>query len=163
MDAFKRVNFERAHPGAQFPELVAADRALALDLRARLARRLGMLPSADGLTLVQAIARRSTLLDGVDAQATDFDLRRVLRALGIPPAPKVLINWYRLDDLDEIAFDALVERFQDLWYPGSDDIEILDETCDWIVSISHTGDVRYLDLRQDVQSKPEPGVASGRG
>jgi hypothetical protein len=49
------------------------------------------------------------------------------------------LNWYRFDKVDELKFDDLCEVFDDLWYPSSDDLDILNPNINWVVSIEHFG------------------------
>lgn len=44
----------------------------------------------------------------------------------IKPQTNVYINWYRYDQVDEMAFVDLDKCFADIWYPGPDDIDIFD-------------------------------------
>jgi hypothetical protein len=54
------------------------------------------------------------------------------------------VSWYRVDQIDEIAFDDLATWFDDIWYPNSDDLDICDDTLSWVVSINHEGDVNWI-------------------
>jgi len=67
--------------------------------------------------------------------------------LGISAEKKVYVNWYRYDNVDEIQFVDLTKYFDDIWYPGLDDIDIFDATFSWILSISHDGAVRSARLK----------------
>jgi hypothetical protein len=60
---------------------------------------------------------------------------------------KVYLNWYRFDDIDQIDLAALDQYFSDIWYPGSDDLDVFDDSTDWIVSIAHFGKIRFFKKR----------------
>ena len=42
----------------------------------------------------------------------------------------------------------LNKHFYDVWYPSSDDIELFDDTLDWIIFVRHYGGVQLLALNQ---------------
>ncbi|MDB6092786.1 MAG: hypothetical protein JWM32_348 [Verrucomicrobia bacterium] len=62
----------------------------------------------------------------------------------LPTSDKLYVNWYQYDDIDE--FDALdvIGRLSDIWYPVAEDLEIMDITSRWIVTIEHDGVVVLL-------------------
>lgn len=145
MQDFKRKHFEAVHPGVPFPPIEALSQIEARTLRARLAGRLGS-AADDGLTLVQQLAARSVLVQGATADSDRFRLLQTLWRLRIRPQPALYINWYRFDEIDRVGAEDLARHFADIWYPSSDDIDILDDTCDWILSIGHSGDIRVARL-----------------
>lgn len=59
-------------------------------------------------------------------------------------AQKVYINWHRFDKIDQMQFPDLMGHFDDIWYPGADDIDIFDDSLNWVASVSHFGNVRLL-------------------
>ena len=46
--------------------------------------------------------------------------------------------------IDEMKLDDLNKYFYDIWYPVVEDIEIFDRECNWMILISHDGDVGYI-------------------
>lgn len=146
MHDLKRKNFEEAHSGIPFPQIVTLGNEETRQLRSRIAQRLGC-PADDGLTLVSGLAARSVLVEGANAESEGFKLLGILWTLRIrPEQPMVYVNWYRFDQIDRLTLEDLAEYFGDLWYPSSDDIDIFDDSCDWIVSVGHSGDVRLVQL-----------------
>jgi hypothetical protein len=113
-------------------------------LRSTIAQRLGLKSGTDGLTLVKSVVRSAKPVEGVNAKSSDFRLDRVVWAHRVQLRPTVYLNWYRFDRIDEIDSADLTHYFSDFWYPDSDDIEILDESCDWILVVSHSGDLSVL-------------------
>ena len=73
--------------------------------------------------------------------------------LGIIVSSNVFINWYKFDNIDSLSFRNLCRYFDDIWYPAIDDIEIFDETCNWILSIRHYGIVSYLKSEESNNRK----------
>ncbi|SEH89712.1 hypothetical protein SAMN02927937_02007 [Paenimyroides aquimaris] len=70
-------------------------------------------------------------------------LSEVFNTLEIFPIEKIYINWYKFDDIDCLYYNDLILYFEDLWFPSSDDIEIFDNTFNWILSIRHDGCISY--------------------
>ncbi|HET7698324.1 MAG TPA: hypothetical protein VFK57_21590 [Vicinamibacterales bacterium] len=128
MHAVKLENFARDHPGRAFPWFRTLDAG-----EARLAAKLGT--DADGEGVVRVIFDRSRLLANVDADDDTFEPKSVFDSLSIQPTSKVVVNWYHFDQIDEMHFRDLNAFFADIWYPAADDIDILDETPSWVVSI----------------------------
>jgi hypothetical protein len=151
MQEFKRKHFEAAHPGTPYPRVETLSEGEATALRARIAERVKC-SADDGLALVQSLAARSVLVEGIAADSDDFHLLGTLWRFRVRPQPTVFINWYRFDNVDRIDVEDLSRHFGDIWYPSSDDIDILDDTCDWILSVGHSGDVRltHLGFRQTI-------------
>jgi len=56
------------------------------------------------------------------------------------------LNWYRFDKIDELRFVDLCEKFEDIWYPSSDDLDIFDRNMNWLISIEHSGSIRVLRI-----------------
>ena len=54
------------------------------------------------------------------------------------------INWSDFKDIDVLDLEDVLRYFYDIWFPGMDDIEIFDETFNWLVSIRHDGVVSYV-------------------
>ena len=139
MDRHKIDNFKRANPGSAFPRF----RQLTEDER-------------DGVKALVSKALRVPILGDVDELlrvihgSTSIYTDRVPKAGGLPPgAPlarfgvsagsQILINWHRFDAIDEMSLGDLELYFDDIWYPGADDIEVFDHTCAWFLLVSHDG------------------------
>ncbi|WP_337172366.1 hypothetical protein [Gemmatimonas aurantiaca] len=149
MDGFKRDNFQRRYPGSAFPVVDAMEPSVCDEVRQQVAMRLGGSPVRTGAALVREIAEDATPIPGVDAENDDFDLFRVLDSLALPYSEHVLLNWERFDRLDRIRLRDLREYFSDIWYPGSDDLDVIDLDAGWILSIRHDGGVLVLRLPHD--------------
>lgn len=145
MEALKRTHFQASHPGVAFPDVSTLSHESAENLRTRLAARLGC-DCANGLTLVKTLAGRATVVEGVNAQSEDFRLLQTLWTLQLRPKETVYLNWYRFDSIDIISLEDLAQYFQDLWYPSSDDLDVFDDTLDWVLSIGHSGDLSIARL-----------------
>lgn len=59
--------------------------------------------------------------------------------LDIELSSQVLIDWSSQSNIDRLKWDDFTERFHDIWYPSSEDIDVFDESLSWIMSVSHDG------------------------
>ena len=100
-----------------------------------------MAQEGNGLAIVAAIRDTGVRLAGCNAAADTFDIRATLESLNLGSPVVLFLNWYRFDTLDVIAASELALRFSGIWYPSADDIELFDSSCEWFLSIAHTGDV----------------------
>lgn len=145
MDTFKRDNFQRLYPGRPFPGVEVMGEEAADSVRAQLAIRLGGGPSQAPADLVRDIAEEGELLQGEDAKE-GLDVLGVLDGLGLEHTEHAYLNWGRFEKLDRIRLRDLSEYFEDLWYPDSDDLDIIDTECKWILSVRHDGAVSIVRL-----------------
>lgn len=148
MDAFKLANFRKSHPGASPPEFHTLSESEALAVRNVLTRRLSLEQDVSPERLVACLDERETEILRVNATSDDFVLASVLQQEKIVPSEVVLLNWYRFDDIDRVKWADLSAFFHDIWYPSSDDVDLFDESCDWVVSVSHSGTVKALHLEK---------------
>lgn len=95
--------------------------------------------------LIQSISLRQSNLENIDAK-DGFNLIDTLNSISILPLPKIYINWYQFDDIDLINTSDLNKYFDDIWFPSADDIDLFDESLNWIVSIRHDGNVCFLKI-----------------
>lgn len=112
-------------------------------LRARLAPKIDLHSADPSVTLVKSLRARSRALQGPRADEIAFDLRAIFYTSKLLPNERVYINWHRFDDVDEVELKQLCRLFDEFWYPAADDINIFDDTLNWVVSIDHEGTV-YL-------------------
>jgi hypothetical protein len=82
----------------------------------------------------------------MNAASKEFSLVEVLRSLGIRRNRDVFINWKRFECIDRIALEDLSRYFDDIFYPGPDDIELFDETLKWFMLVDHEGAISITEL-----------------
>ena len=145
---FKIDRFRETHPGTVPPQLSRLDPGDVTSTRDTVARVLGLPADTSPLQLVKYLDDYETIVPDVDATNPAFSLDELLRDENIVPKEFVLINWYRFDTLDRIRLDDLVRYFHEIWYPSSDDIDILDESVDWVVSVRHDGTIKVIRLNE---------------
>ena len=75
-----------------------------------------------------------------------LDVLAVLDGLGVGYSEHAYLNWGQFEELDRIRLQDLSECFDDIWYPGSDDLDVIDAECKWILSVRHDGAVGILRL-----------------
>ncbi len=146
MDRFKRDNFQRLYPGRAFPSVDTLAQSACEEVREQVAIRLGGSPIRTGAELAREIAEEATPIYGVDAESDDFDIFRVLDSLTLDHSEHVFLNWEQFDKLDRIRLRDLSEYFSDIWYPSSDDPDVIDLDGGWLLSIRHDGIVSVLRL-----------------
>lgn len=146
MDTFKREHFARGHPGELFPTMIALSTDEATRLKADLAVRLGGMPTDEAQDILRDLIAEASVIPDVNATAPGFDLCSLVERLRLHRPEEVLINWRRFDDVDRMRLTDLCEHFADIWYPSSDDIEIIHSDRQWVIAVSHDGDMSYLTL-----------------
>lgn len=146
MDQVKIDNFIRENPESTFPKYIVLSDEECTDIRSSFFERLGLDASADGMTLVNEVDKRSEICEEFNCNEIYFDLKEVIASLGITCPEYVFINWYRYDDIDKMLFSDLAGYFDDIWYADVDDIDVFDKTNTWLLSLSHYGQVKILKL-----------------
>ena len=145
MEQFKIDNFVRAF-GNGFPDYRCLSGTECADLFSRLATRLGLPTTIQGLDLLIELSKLGVVLPGVSAESDDFVLSRTISDSGIVSEPSVFLNWYRFDNVDQLQLTDLTKYFDDIWYPAADDIDVFDTTLSWVISIRHDGMVFLVRL-----------------
>jgi hypothetical protein len=142
MESFKIEHFKRDNPTKKFPVFSSLEPSRAKEIYDRLSDKIDSSLTPD--QLAKRINEIGISIESDNAENDDFILKEVFDKIGISPQEKVFINWYHFDDVDEIRFDDLNGFFDDIWYPGSDDIDIFDETFSWILSVYHDGSIKVV-------------------
>lgn len=144
MDKLKIENYAKTYPGVPFPTFESLDAVSAERLRDRISEKFGLTTGTDQLAMVKEIDARGLTLEGVDARNDGFNVSAILQAVGIVPSEYVYLNWYRLDDIDRLRLSDLDGWVEDIWYPGSDDLDVFDDSLTWMLSIAHHGAVKLI-------------------
>lgn len=146
MDKLKYENFLKTYPGAKFPAWQPLEPDVAKEKKVALTRKLKLPAHADGLTVVKQLNALGEICKGFNAKLDKFRVGQVLSEVNIRPSGKIYLNWYRFDDIDQLNFSDLDMYFSDIWYPDLDDLDIFDNSLDWIISITHSGDLKLVRL-----------------
>jgi hypothetical protein len=151
VQVFKTQHFKREHPSRSFPWYRSLSQAEVAAIRVRIAKAL-KLNSQDPENLVRAVEEKGALVAGKKADIDQFQISALLAEFGIRSSQNVFINWNRYDDIDEMGLDDLNRYFPDIWYPGSDDIDVFDSSLEWFLSISPEGYINVV--RTAVRDSP---------
>lgn len=138
MEKFKLDHHIKANGGLRLTFRTLSD-AACWTLRERLASRLGLAGATASVPFLQMILRALESRATQNAQGERFDLMQVFRQFAIVPREKCLVNFYRFDRIYEFPTTQLATYFDDIWYPGPDDIEIFDDDLTWMISVDHDG------------------------
>ncbi len=125
---FKRQHFERDNPGQMFPAYVTLNESACKAVRDRVS------PFA---SMKQAI----TIASGLDE--ADIPIEPALTAAGVHPGLDILFSLDGYDTLMRMGRDDFFSHFYHLWYPVSDDMCLCDDSAEWVVFVSHIGEM-YL-------------------
>ena len=147
MDQVKIDNFNKGNPEWDFPRYVTLGNKACSNIRSLLRKRLKLASSSGNLALVNEVNLQSEIFSEVRSDDGNFNLKQTLNSLEIKLPKRILINWYRYDDIDEMRFEDLASYFDDIWYPAVDDIDIFDDELKWILSISYSGEMKILRFK----------------
>jgi hypothetical protein len=147
MENFKIDNFVRENPSCIFPDVLTLTQDETLSIRSKLIDLLKLDPTVDSLKLINFLWGKSSAINSINAEEEDFNFLEIIRLAGITPKQSVLVNWDRMETIDQIRLDDFCKYFSDIWYPSSDDIEVFDDSLTWMVFVGHSGDIRLTQLR----------------
>jgi len=145
MEQHKIENFEREE-GKNFPSFRELEKEECKKIYHCVAKKLNLPEDVSDLDLVKKLDSIGVFVDGVNAEDEDFNLIELLKKKQIREPREVFINWYRFDAIDAMNLDDVVKYFSDIWYPGSDDIDIFDETLTWFISVRHDGIIKIAKV-----------------
>lgn len=147
MDKIKIDNFSRECAGSDFPEYVSLSKSACTELAESIQEKFALVNICDGLTLVRAVDAMAKPCEVISHVGEEFCLNELLYACGIDAADDVYINWYRYDKIDRLKRNDLDSHFFDIWYPEVDDIDVFDDSLNWILSVRHDGYLKLLRCR----------------
>jgi hypothetical protein len=147
IEDFKIERFKIDFPDAEFPVVHALPSEKCVDLKRKLAEKLGLATNVAPVQLLETLYN-SFHIEQAGFVTTDpgFNLDTLLTESGVRTPQQVCINWNQFDHVDEIKLTDLVKYFHYFWYPSSDDIEIFDNTLRWVTLVRHDGAVRVVRL-----------------
>jgi hypothetical protein len=76
--------------------------------------------------------------------AENFKLIEILSDLKIKPMKKIFINWFGFEKIDMFNIEDVDKYFDSIWFPGPDDIDLFDETLNWILAVRHDGCISVI-------------------
>lgn len=131
------------NPSMQYPAKAQVWGAEAERVRKGLARRFGLPEHWSAHEQTCAIWKLGIDTGHRVREGEAMPIQRWLQLLGIQPKDTIYVNWpasTRSDPYD--VFD--IQSFEDalpvgLWRPLADDIELFDDSFDWVLLINHEG------------------------
>ena len=66
-----------------------------------------------------------------------FNLNEYFEQIPTKTPQTVFLNYGDMSEFYEVSTESLNLFFDDIYFPGSDDIEIFDASCSWLFSINH--------------------------
>ena len=119
----------------------------------RLKQKLNLPVMATGRAILTKLQEISTYCSlDINAEKDGFNLQQALDILGLPTGNYVYLNLIHFDDVDKVEVEFLSKYFDDFWYPGADDIDIIDQDLRWYICVDHDGFIQFADLN----SMPKP-------
>ena len=144
MEKIKLDNFFNEYAGRDFPEYESLSKNACSNIIQSILEKFTLTDVTDGLSMVKAIDTLGIPCEVASYVDETFNLNALLKACGIEAADFVYINWHRYDKIDRLTRNDLTRHFYDLWYPEVDDIDIFDDSINWILSIRHDGYIKML-------------------
>ncbi len=139
MDKFKIDNSDN-----RFPAFSSLDVNEISDIQKKLKRGLFNEKNIGDIDLLKVIHEKSKFIHNIDIDKNNFNLFELIQKCSLSVKKNIYINWYQFDEIDKMKLLDLSNNFFDIWYPSSDDIEIFDDSCKWVLSVSHHGKVYLL-------------------
>jgi hypothetical protein len=133
MEDFKISNFEKEY-GAEFPDYKTVSGTECKNIVEKISARYNL----NKTDILSELASKQTFYPKINA-SQGFVLSKTLIGFGIELPKLVFINWTDFSSFDALSLTDLDKYFYDFWYPASDDIELFDESFNWILSIRHDG------------------------
>lgn len=143
MHQIKITNFHRDNPKQEFPNYTSLNCNQIQDVKKQLCIRLVLDKNSTPKDMLQKIHNCMIPCKGIKADEEDFNLLKLMEDLGIHSLPEVYINWSFFDDIDKIQLEDVAKYFDYIWYTGSDEIEMFDQSFSWIISIDGDSYVSY--------------------
>ncbi|MBI1911043.1 MAG: hypothetical protein HYS21_03490 [Deltaproteobacteria bacterium] len=146
MEKSKIELFKKENPSKEFPTFRQVHLEEQKALFQKMSEKLGLELQEDLFTIAKTIIQKAIPIEGFNAQNVNFNLFQLLSNLEIKPEKNVFVNWwFKYGDVDEFAFTDLNDYFNDIWFPGPDDLDIFDSTFNWIIHIDHSGFISLIE------------------
>lgn len=144
MQSIKIQNFEQNNGSKKFPCFRSLSSSESHKILLNLLNRLKIEETKDTTNLVESIVKRGLLAEGWNLETNPEKFSDLFNCFNLKKSNMVWLNWGHFDCLDELSTGDLIEFFDDIWYPSSDDLDILDQNYQWLISVDHMGLVSIL-------------------
>lgn len=145
MELFKIKNFNNTHKTETFPPFMEMNNFEIYNIIHNVLTEFveGNLVLNNQI-LLELIHSKATFIEGINAMDDDFKLKTFLINNHLDASKYCYVNWDIFDKIDKFKIEDLCNFFDDIWYPSSDDLEIISEDFKWIICISHFGGLSIL-------------------
>ena len=137
-DAVKFVNHADSHPEDPILRVRPLDAPSLRRLYDRLSRVCSVESRTGATQLLNACWEQLTPLGGVNADDPEFTVASILPS-GVAPSGTVFLTLGEPDDVWRVSARDLQRYFGSIWYPGPDDLILIDSDLRWMVGIRHDG------------------------
>lgn len=140
MHPYRLRNYLREHPGGTFPKFRILDAAEIANYRNDLRNTLGLKVTDSDEVLYSVIVDCLSPRHGLLATDEGFSLSSVICAGPGFDCSDCFIEW---DDgmIDCFAIADVVKHFDDIWYPGPDEVFFIDANLIGIAAVDYYGNV----------------------
>lgn len=116
----------------------------------KLALNFGLDITGTHYNILLRLREHSTFVKIIDE--TTFKPIETLKEQGNEVHDKVFVNYFDFSEIYEISSQELDIYFDDLYFPYSDDVEIFDKSCSWVLFV--TNKMRLMELTQQKKADP---------
>lgn len=138
---FNLDHFQRRYSGWSLPDLRFQGEAQRWAVQRSWAKRFGRPASVDLAPIVWECFETATEISAPAPDGGDFELDAILAECGIAPGEWVYVDWY-LHEQARVPWTQLAQFFLAFWERGVDDLAVFDDSFDWILFISRSGEVK---------------------
>lgn len=142
MEQFKVENFLLDHRNIEFPSFQTLTSEEVERIVTELANVSGFVGHRDARSILRHLLSQSFSIGQVDSKEPKLDLVNVLVRYNLEPSDQICINWSTFTEVDCMSASDFSQYFDYIWYPASDDIEVWDDLLEWILFVTHYGDLR---------------------
>lgn len=154
-DAVKFVNHADDHPDDPVLRVRPLNAGELKALYSDLAGKLGLRPGTAPATILERLESALARVTGAHAEEPGFNPMHALAPALVDPAGELFFTLGDADDVWRMSVSDLGRYFDSVWYPGPDDLILVDPLARWAVGITHNGQVRIW-----TPSSPSQGLTS---
>lgn len=147
MEKFKIELYEDVNGKNTFPSFKTLGKDECTPIQNNIRHLFDLPEDSTLLEIVNKVEEVEVHLNVYDAQDDNFSLIPCFKDMGVVVSDNVYLNWYRYDEIDIMAADDLINNFDDIWFPSSDDLDIFDSSFEWILSVQHDGMIFWVNLK----------------
>ncbi len=144
--------FVSLNPGHTYPASAVLHGLEAEQMRKRLALGMGFAAEVDAQSQASQSWWGARLVEALSVRDPAFSLPALLDSLGLGSPSRlylVRVNWALYDPIEVFTLSDLSRWLPyGVWCGGSDDIQIFDDSCSWVLGLDHEGDWSFCDRNQ---------------